>query len=67
MKLAEWLDAKPGRATAMAAHLGITPAAISHWRASGSVPARHIARIRAFTRGRVSVADLLPEVEEHKQ
>ena len=60
MKLADWLDAKPGRSVALAAHLGITPAAISHRRSSGSVPARHIAGIRAFTRGRVTVADLLP-------
>ena len=54
MELHTWLDDAAGRATALAAFLGIGKAAVSLWRDAG-VPLIHMGRVSEFSDGAVSV------------
>ena len=60
MKLNAWLEGEKGRATAMAAHFGKTPAAISQWKVNG-VPLGLMRAVRDFTEGAVSLEDMVPD------
>ncbi len=60
MDLNTWLDAERGRATALAAHFDLSPAAITHWRTTG-VPLDRFASVVRFTDGDVSLEELLEQ------
>ena len=61
MKLKLWLKAVPGRASALAAHLGVTRSMVSQMaNCDVPVPPRMYRAIRDFTRGEVAIEDLLP-------
>lgn len=58
---ANWIDAKPGRATALANHFNRTPSAITQWRTNG-VPVHHMKAVRDFTGGEVTLEEMIPDV-----
>ena len=58
MKLKTWLDAERGRATALAAHLGVTLGRVSQMTSDG-VPVAHMVSVRDFTRGAVSIEEMV--------
>ena len=58
MDLNTWLDAERGRASALAAHFHLTPAAVTHWRTSG-VPLDRFVEVVRFTDNAVSLDSLL--------
>ena len=58
MELHTWLDEEAGRATALAALLGIGKAAVSLWRDAG-VPLLHMGLVSEFSEGAVSVSDMV--------
>ncbi len=60
MKLTEWLEAEPGRATALAAHFNVSRAAVSQWKANG-VPLAHMKAVRDLTGGAVTLEEMVPE------
>ena len=55
MDLHTWLDAEPGRASALAAALGVSKTAVSLWRTCG-VPLGHMSAISDHTSGAVTVS-----------
>lgn len=59
MDLNTWLEAEKGRATALAAHFGVTPAAVSQWKDNG-VPLERMKAVRDFTGGEVSLEEMVP-------
>ncbi len=61
MNITEWLDAEKGRAAAMAAHFGKTPAAVSQWKRNG-VPLDLMKSIRDFTGGAVTLEEMVPDI-----
>lgn len=61
MKLNDWLDAEKGRTTSLANLLGITVSAITQWRTTG-IPKRHMFAVRSFTKGEVTIEEMIPEV-----
>lgn len=63
MNLHEWLATGKGRQSALAAHLGITVAAITQWRENG-IPVVHMERIQRFTRRAVRLADMVRATTE---
>lgn len=64
MELKTWLDTERGRATSLAAHLGITVSMVSQMASrSVPVPPGHYRSIRDFTKGEVGIEDLLPPVD----
>lgn len=69
MDLTTWLEAEKGRAAALAAHFGKTPAAISQWKSNG-VPLGLMKAVRDFTGGAVTLEELVPEptpLDAHQQ
>lgn len=60
MNITDWLEAEKGRAAALAAHFGKTPAAVSQWKRNG-VPLDLMKRVRDFTGGAVSLEEMVPE------
>lgn len=62
MDLHTWLAAERGRATAMAEHFGITPAAITAWRQT-RVPVDHMKAVRDFTGGAVTLEEMVPDTQ----
>lgn len=60
MQLTQWLDREKGRTAALAAHIGVSPSAVSQWRSNG-VPVVHMKAVRDFTDGAVSLEELVPE------
>ena len=60
MKLKSWLDEERGRASALAAHLGLTAGRISQMAADG-VPVKFMQIVSAFTAGGVSVNEMVDE------
>jgi DNA-binding transcriptional regulator YdaS (Cro superfamily) len=60
MTLNEWLDAEKGRAAAMAAHFGLTRAAVSQWKTNG-VPLGLMKAVRDLTAGEVTLEEMVPE------
>lgn len=60
MDFVTWIEAEKGRATALAAHLKRTPAAISQWKQNG-VPVDLMKAVRDFTGGAVSLDEMVPE------
>jgi hypothetical protein len=63
MTFTDWLDAEKGRAAALAAFFGKTPAAISQWRHNG-VPVALMKQVRDFTGGAVTLDEMVPEPGE---
>lgn len=61
MTLTEWLEAAPGRLSAMAAQLGITHSAVSQWKRNG-VPLARMREVADITDGAVSFEELLQEM-----
>jgi DNA-binding transcriptional regulator YdaS (Cro superfamily) len=64
MKLKDWLDAKKGRAAALASHLGVTPSMVSQMvreKDPVRIPPSHYRAIREFTDGAVGLEDLVPK------
>lgn len=66
MRLETWLDAKAGRATALAAHFKVTRAAVSQWRDNG-VPRDKMLAVRAYTRGAVKLEDMFERPKASQQ
>jgi DNA-binding transcriptional regulator YdaS (Cro superfamily) len=62
MRLHQWLGEEAGRATRMAEDFGVTLSAVSQWRTTGA-PVKHLRRIVKFTKGAVTLADLLIDIE----
>lgn len=60
MNINNWLEAERGRVTALAAHVGITPAAISQWKHNG-VPLEQMKTVRDFTKGEVTLEEMVPD------
>ena len=60
MKLKSWLDEERGRASALAAHLGLTAGRISQMAADG-VPVKFMQTVSAFTGGDVSITEMVDE------
>ncbi len=58
MKLKTWLDEERGRSKALADHLDVTPGRITQM-ADDGVPPKYMLSVRAFTRGSVSLEDLV--------
>lgn len=65
MTLDDWLNEEEGRATALASAMGVTKAAVTHWRTRGAPLIKHKA-ISAFTKGRVKTSDLMQTIFDHK-
>lgn len=66
MTLNDWLDNERGRLVALATHLFLTPAAVTHWKTLG-VPLARIKDVSAFTNGEVSEDELLRAALDAKQ
>lgn len=62
MDLATWLEMEPGRSAALAQHFGVTPAAVSQWKANG-VPVARMKAVRDFTGGAVTLDEMVPEAK----
>lgn len=60
MNITDWLEAEKGRAAALAAHFGKTPAAVSQWKTNG-VPLHLMKPVRDFTGGAVTLEEMVPE------
>lgn len=60
MDLNTWLEAEKGRLTALARDRGKTQGAISQWKTNG-VPVGEMKAVRDFTRGAVSLDEMVPE------
>jgi DNA-binding transcriptional regulator YdaS (Cro superfamily) len=60
MDLNTWLAAEKGRSASLAAHFGVSPAAVSQWKTNG-VPVAHMKAIRNFTGGAVTLDEMVPE------
>lgn len=60
MTLIDWLDAAPGRLTALAQHFGLTQSAVSQWRTNG-VPLGRMKAVRELTGGDVSLDEMVPD------
>ena len=60
MTFNDWLAAEKGRAAALAAHFGVSPAAVSQWKVNG-VPVANMKAVRDFTAGEVSLEDMVPD------
>lgn len=58
MNLKTWLTSERGRATALAAHLGVTDGRISQMADEG-VPTKHMFRVRAFTKNAVTLESMV--------
>ncbi len=58
MNLRTWLDAGRGRATSLAAHLGVTVGRVSQMAGDG-VPIAHMVSVRDFTQGEVSIEEMV--------
>jgi DNA-binding transcriptional regulator YdaS (Cro superfamily) len=59
MNLTAWLEAEKGRSVALAAHFGVTPAAVSQWKENG-VPLDRMKAVRDFTGNAVSLEEMVP-------
>lgn len=59
MDLTTWLK-ESGRASALAAHIGVSRAAVSQWKTNG-VPLAHMKAVRDFTNGAVTLEEMVPE------
>lgn len=60
MNITVWLEAEKGRAAALAAHFGKTPAAVSQWKTNG-VPLALMKPVRDFTGGAVTLEEMVPD------
>lgn len=60
MNFPAWLDAEKGRASRLAAFFGVTPAAVSQWKANG-VPLDNMKAIRDISGGEVTLEEMVPE------
>jgi DNA-binding transcriptional regulator YdaS (Cro superfamily) len=60
MNLTDWLAAEKGRASALAQHFDVTPAAVSQWKQNG-VPVKLMKSVRDFTGGTVTLEEMVPE------
>lgn len=60
MKFTEWLDSEVGRLKKVAKKFDVTPSAVSQWRTNG-VPKEHMIPLRDFTKGKVSLQEMLEE------
>jgi DNA-binding transcriptional regulator YdaS (Cro superfamily) len=60
MKLTEWLDAEVGRLNKVAKKFDVTKSAVSQWRTNG-VPKEHMLSLRDFTKGKVTLQEMLEE------
>ena len=65
MNLDQWLNARPGAATAMAVDFGVHKSAISQWRDRGA-PVEYLRRIVDYTGGEVTLEALLEDIEHRK-
>jgi hypothetical protein len=66
MKLNEWLDMEVGRAAKMAATFKRTASAVTQWRTNG-VPVALMKDVRDFTKGEVTLDEMIPEPVEGMQ
>ena len=60
MDLNTWLEAEKGRSASLAAHFGVSPAAISQWKRNG-VPLDNMKAVREFTSGAVTLEEMVPD------
>lgn len=60
MTFNEWIKGEKGRASQIAQHFGVTPAAVSQWQQNG-VPVRHMKALRDLSDGALTLDELLPE------
>lgn len=56
--LRDWIDAERGRAAALAAHLGVSPARLTQI-ADAGVPVKFMLQVRDFTGGSVSLESMV--------
>ena len=59
--LHEWFKASEEQAANLAAHLGVTPSAVSQWKDVG-VPLKHINAVSKFTGNKVTTTQLIAHV-----
>ena len=62
MNLTNWLETEKGRSAALAAHFGVSPAAVSQWKTNG-VPVGNMKAVRDFTCSAVTLDEMVPEPE----
>lgn len=62
----QWLEAERGRATALAAHLGLTKARISQM-ADDGVPVEHMPAVSKFTKNKVTIESMVIDRATRKQ
>lgn len=60
MKITDWIKKERGRSAALAKHLGITPGRMSFMAGTGVIPSKLMRQIVYFTRGEVSLEDMVP-------
>jgi DNA-binding transcriptional regulator YdaS (Cro superfamily) len=60
MDLTTWLETEKGRSAALAAHFGVSPAAVSQWKKNGA-PMDKMKAVRDFTEGEVTLEEMVPE------
>lgn len=58
MKLKAWLNQERGRSRGLADHLGVSPGRVTQM-ADDGVPPKFMFAVRDFTRGKVSLEDLV--------
>jgi DNA-binding transcriptional regulator YdaS (Cro superfamily) len=63
MNLKTWLRSERGRVMAMSERFGVSPQAISQWPVNG-IPRDHMLAVRDFTRGEVTLEEMLGEFEQ---
>lgn len=63
MKFTAWLDAAPGRSSALAKFMDRSLTAISLWRQRG-VPVRLMKQVRDYTGGQVTLEEMVPETPD---
>lgn len=61
MDFSTWLNQRPGRPAAVAAHFGVSKGAVSQWRKK--VPLAKMRAIRDFTDGLVTVEEMVRGAE----
>ena len=66
MKTASEIFALCGGIRAVATGCGVTPQAVSNWKARGVIPTWHLPKLRALSDGEVTFEDLVNLREEPK-
>ena len=66
MKLKDWLNAERGRHAALATHLGLSAGRVTQM-ADRGVPVKYMLCVEAFTKGEVSLRDMVTDRTPEKK